>query len=58
MELIKAVREIHHDFPVILATGFSDHIDEDRAAKENICFLGKAINSKQLLKAIDSQLRR
>jgi len=58
MDLVKAVREIRPDFPVILVTGFSDQVDEEKAAKMNIGFLGKPVDSNHLMKVINMQLGR
>jgi len=49
IELIKQLRKIRNNLPVILCTGHSESIDKDGAERKGIKYLGKPINSNQLI---------
>ena len=48
-ELIKKVREIRPELPVILCTGYSDKFDKAKARELNIPFFEKPVNVKNIL---------
>ena len=54
-EVAKQVLEISSDMPIILCTGFSEHVDKESALKMNIsAYMEKPIQSEELLNTIDS----
>ena len=57
VEMVKLLREIRSDIPVILTTGFSPYIDAETAAGINICFLEKPVKPWNLLQAVSGLLQ-
>ncbi|MCP4042497.1 MAG: response regulator, partial [Gammaproteobacteria bacterium] len=55
--LVKGLREIRPDIPVILNTGFSEDIDEGSAAEMGIRYLEKPVRAKSLIQAVGELLR-
>ncbi|MCP4044133.1 MAG: response regulator, partial [Gammaproteobacteria bacterium] len=55
--LVKNLREIRPDIPIILNTGFSEDIDSEGAAKLGIRYLEKPIRTKSLIHAVGELLR-
>ena len=56
VELIKQLRKIRPDFPVILCSGYSKDINADNAESMDIRYLDKPINSKSLVSSIGELL--
>lgn len=52
LELVKILRDIRPDLPVILITGSIGDIDEKERIKTNIHFLNKPIKSKNLIRTV------
>lgn len=52
MDLIKAIREVRPDIPVILNTGFSNDIDAETASEMNISYLTKPVEAMTLLQVV------
>ncbi len=57
VELVKSMRNVRPDIPVILNTGFSDDIDAKAASDMNIRYLEKPVIAKILLQTVDELLR-
>lgn len=57
VELIKEVRKLRPDIPVILATGYSDVISREQAEEQGIVFVNKPFTSSHLLKCISDSLK-
>lgn len=52
-EMIKKIRLLRPDIPAIVATGYSDSIDQDIAKEHNITLLNKPVSNKTLLKTVN-----
>ncbi|MCP4170243.1 MAG: response regulator, partial [Fuerstiella sp.] len=52
VELVKAIRKIRPEIPVILNSGFSDHIDASAAAELDITYMEKPLRAKTLIQTI------
>lgn len=52
IDLVKSIREIRPDIPVILNTGFSDNINKETANNLNIRILQKPVDTKLLCNSI------
>ncbi len=57
LDLVKAMREIRPDMPVILNTGYSDDINAETAVEMGICYLEKPVTAKSLLQTINELIR-
>ncbi|MCP4048614.1 MAG: response regulator [Gammaproteobacteria bacterium] len=57
IELVKTLRKLRPDLPVILNTGFSDDVDSETAKKLGIRYLGKPVSANSLTRAIEELLR-
>ena len=55
--LVKIVREVRPDIPVILNTGFSEDINAEAAAKMGIYYLEKPVRAESLIQAVGELLR-
>ncbi len=51
VEVIKQIRKISPEFPVILCTGYSEGLDEKDAEKLDIRYLGKPIDADKLVQS-------
>ena len=56
IELIIELNKIKVEIPIILMTGFSEHIDADKASKINVQYLEKPLDMDTLLQVIDELL--
>ena len=56
IDLVKGIREVRQDIPVILNTGFSDSIDKETASNLNIRILQKPVDSRLLCNLINELL--
>lgn len=52
IDLIRTIRSIRPECPMILCTGFSENVNEERATRMNIHYLKKPVDSFELLKLI------
>ncbi len=57
VELVKTLRQVHPELPVILNTGFSEDIDTDYAARLGIRYLEKPVRSERLIQAVGELLK-
>ncbi len=57
VELLNAVRRIRSDIPSILTTGFSEHVDADRAAKMHVRYLEKPVSTKRLIRVVGELIK-
>ncbi len=55
--LVKNLREVRPDIPVILNTGFSEDIDAEAAARMGIRYLEKPVRVQSLIQAVGELLR-
>ncbi len=55
--LVKGLREVRGDLPVILNTGFSEEIDAIAAAKMGVRYLEKPVRAESLIRAVRDLLR-
>ena len=54
LEMIKKMREIRADIPAIIATGYSDSINDSIAKENNIELLSKPLPQEILLKTVNN----
>lgn len=54
LEMIKKMREIRADIPAIIATGYSDSLDDSIAKENNVELLSKPLPQKILLEAVNN----
>jgi len=57
VELVKALRKIRADIPVILNTGFNDYVDSQSASKMGILYLDKPVRVDSLIEMVGKLLR-
>ncbi len=58
MELIRRLREVRPELPVILCTGYSDKVDAQGAADLDIPFFEKPVDDEKLLNTIAEKLHQ
>ncbi len=56
LDLLGAVRDIRPGFPVILSSGFSEDVDEARAAAMGVRYLAKPVRAGSLIQAVGELL--
>ncbi len=57
VELVRAIRGIRADLPIILMTGYSNQINEEQASAMGLGFVAKPIESELLISAVSELLR-
>ncbi len=55
--LVKGLREVRPDIPVILNTGFSEDVDAKAAARMSIRYMEKPVRARSLIQAVEELLR-
>ncbi len=55
--LVKGLREVRPDIPVVLNTGFSEDIDAEAAARMGIRYLEKPVGAESLIQVVGELLR-
>lgn len=57
LDMVKKMREIRVDIPVIIATGYSDNINDTIAKENNIELLKKPLTREKLLETVSKALK-
>jgi PAS domain S-box-containing protein len=58
LEMIKKMRKVRKDIPAIIATGYSESINESIAKENDILLFGKPLPKEDLLNAVSSSLKK